>query len=310
MGTIITVLGPIESEHFGPALVHEHILVDFIGADQTGYHRWDREKVVQKMKPYLIEAKEKGIKGFVDCTPAYLGRDPWLLQRLAVETGLHILTNTGLYKEPYLPPYAFQESADQLAERWIREFEKGIETSRVKPGFIKIAVNPGPLIPIQVKIVQAAARASKATGMVIACHTGHGQAGMEALDLLEKEGLSPNRFIVVHADAERDPQYHYQWARRGAWVEYDGIGGRPLSEHIQLILQSKEKGYLHRLLISHDAGWYNPDQPEGGQPRGYTTITEELIPALKKAGITEQEIRQILRENPQKAFQLSKDAIN
>ncbi len=307
MGTIVTVLGPIESEHFGPALVHEHILVDFIGADKTGYHRWDREKVVQRMKPHLIEVKEKGIKGFVDCTPAYIGRDPWLLQRLAVETGLHILTNTGLYKEPYLPPYAFQESAGQLAERWVQEFEKGIETSRVKPGFIKIAVNPGSLIPIQIKIVQAAARASKATGMVIACHTGHGPAGMEALDLLEKEGLSPSRFIVVHADAEKDPQYHYRWAERGAWVEYDGIGGRPLAEHIQLILQFKEKGYLHRLLISHDAGWYDPDQPKGGQPRGYTTIMDDLIPALKKAGITEQEIRQILQENPQKAFQLAKD---
>ena len=41
----------------------------------------------------------------------------------------------------------------------MREFEEGIDGTGIRPGFIKIAVNPGPLIPIQQKMVRAAARA-------------------------------------------------------------------------------------------------------------------------------------------------------
>src|SRR5687768_16546826 len=82
-----TVLGPVPIARFGPALVHEHVMCDFIGADQTGRHRWAVDAVAKRMAPYLKQLKERGVTGFVDCTPAFIGRDPRVLKRLAEETG-------------------------------------------------------------------------------------------------------------------------------------------------------------------------------------------------------------------------------
>ena len=110
---------------------------------------------------------------------------PQLLKRLSEATGLHILTNTGLYKEPFLPDYAFKETAEQLAARWIAEFKNGIEGTGIKPGFIKIAVNPGKLIDVQKKIIHAATITSRKTGLTIGCHTGHGEAALKSLTLLK-----------------------------------------------------------------------------------------------------------------------------
>ena len=96
-GKIITVLGEIPAGVLGKTLVHEHILVDFIGADKISYDRWNRDQVEQKVLPYLLEAKQAGIKSIFDCTPAFLGRDVILLKRLSEKTGLHMITNTGYY---------------------------------------------------------------------------------------------------------------------------------------------------------------------------------------------------------------------
>ena len=39
--TVMTVNGPIRPEQIGTALIHEHFLVDFIGADQVNPNRWN-----------------------------------------------------------------------------------------------------------------------------------------------------------------------------------------------------------------------------------------------------------------------------
>jgi predicted metal-dependent phosphotriesterase family hydrolase len=59
---VMTVNGPESIGKSGITLEHEHILVDFIGADSTGYIRWNRDTVIKCMLPFLSEAKEKGIR--------------------------------------------------------------------------------------------------------------------------------------------------------------------------------------------------------------------------------------------------------
>ncbi len=246
---IQTVRGPIRPEEFGFVLPHEHIMCDFIGADKTGAHRWNADEVVEVMQPYLESIRKLGVTGFVDCTPAYIGRDPEILARLSKATNIHMVTNTGFYKEPYLPGYAFEETADQLAARWIHELREGIGDTAIKAGFIKIAVNPGRLIPIQQKIVRAAARAHKATGAIIASHTGHGIAALEEIDILEEEGVHPRHLIVVHADSEKDEQYHHQIAQRGAWLEYDAVRSEASDRYLRMIRSIADAGYAEQLLI-------------------------------------------------------------
>ena len=305
---IQTVRGAIRAEDLGPTLVHEHVMCDFIGAERTGKHRYDAREIIEVMRPDLEAVRALGMTGFVDCTPMFIGRDPEVLARLSEAVGIHILTNTGLYKEPFLPAYAFESSPDDLAARWIREFEDGIEGTGIRPGFIKIAVNPGHLIPVQQRIVRAACRTSRATGMVIACHTGHGIAAREATDIVVEEGVPPENFIFVHADSEPDPEQHVAAARRGIYVEYDGIRPDTQERSLKRVRDMLDLGFADRLLLSQDAGWYNVGEPRGGEPagkiRGYTYLGERFLPLLRESGVSEDTIRQLMVENPARAFAL------
>src|SRR5919202_714828 len=154
--SIQTVTGAIPAKDMGLTLIHEHILVDFVGADAISPNRWSRDEVVAKMLPHLQELKRLGCQTLFDCTPAYLGKDPLLLKELSERSRVAIITNTGYYgavDNKYLPAHALTEPADQLADRWVADYEKGIDGSGVKPGFIKISVNPGPLSDLHRKLV-------------------------------------------------------------------------------------------------------------------------------------------------------------
>lgn len=155
-------------------------MVDWIGAEQTTPGRYDFHEVVEAALPYLERARQVGVQTLLDCTPAFLGRDVAVLQFLAQKTGLHILTNTGIYgamDASFVPAYAFETSAESLAEAWIQEWEQGIDGTGILPAFMKIGVDPGPLSPIDRKLVETAAITHRATGLNIHSHTTDAEAG-------------------------------------------------------------------------------------------------------------------------------------
>jgi len=306
-GKIITVLGRIPAEALGKTLIHEHILVDFIGADKISYNRWNRDRVEEKVLPYLLEAKQAGVKSVFDCTPAFLGRDVILLKRLSEKAGLNIITNTGYYgavNNKYLPAWVKEETDRQLADRWIKEFKKGIENSDVYPGFIKISVDAGKLSVLHQKLVRAAAITHLETGLTICSHTGKSPAAFEQMDLLKTMGVKADAFVWVHAQAETDKSLHTRAARRGAWVSLDGIGWGDYENYADAITRLKKEHLLHRVLISHDAGWYKPGEPDGGKFTGFTNIFTRLFPLLDKRGFTKADYDQLLIKNPASAFAL------
>lgn len=302
--SIHTVTGVIDSESMGLTLPHEHIMCDFIGADKVSKDRYDTDEIIKTMIPYVEEIRDLGVKTFVDCTPAYIGRDPAILAEISNETGINIITNTGFYKEPYLPRYTWELSADELAERWMKEITTGIEGTEIKADFIKIAVNPGPLIPIQQKIVTAACRTHKKTGVAIASHTVKGLAALEQLDIFEREEAEPCAFIYVHAQGERDQKYHYEVAHRGGWVEYDGINEKTAEQNLKLISDMAEKGYEDNLLLSQDSGWYYVGEEKGGNIRGFAFLVKEFIPLLEKNGFDKPLIDKLTITNPRRAFEI------
>jgi phosphotriesterase-related protein len=303
----MTVSGPVPTDKIGITLTHEHILVDFIGADSISESRWERTKVINRSLPYLRQIKELGCRTFVDCTPAYLGRDPLILKSLSDSTGLNIITNTGYYganNNKYIPRFAFTESPDQLAERWVKEWENGIDGTGIRPGFIKIAVNRDSLSDFHKKLITAAARAHLKTGLIIASHTGPALPAFEQLEILEKEGVAPEAFIWVHAMNEKVPANLIKAAQSGAWISLDNLNDKNVDELLNIIKILKQYKLLNKVLLSHDAGWYDPAKENGGAYRGYTTLFEKLIPALREQRFSEEEIKQILVSNPAQAFEI------
>ena len=303
----MTVTGELKVEELGVTLTHEHVLVDFIGADQMSRDRYDQDEVVEVVLPHLKRVRELGCQTLVDCTPAWLGRDPMLLKRLSEVSGLRILTNTGYYgagKGKYLPAHAREEDADALAERWIKEWHDGIEGTGIRPGFIKIGVDGGALTEINRKLVEAACRTHLKTGLAIAAHTGDGTAALAQLEVLKQESVAPSAWIWVHAQSESDQMLHRQVAERGAWVEFDGISPTSIARHVELVTNLRAAGLLNRVLISHDAGWYAVGEPRGGKFRSYATVFTEFLPALKNAGFTAEETERIMVRNPAQAISI------
>lgn len=279
-------------------LVHEHVLVDFVGADAIVPGRYDADEVFRLALPKLQEIRALGCRRLLDCTPNYLGRDPKLLKRLARAADLDIWTNTGLYGARefiYLPAYAKTETAEQLARRWIAEWRNGVDGERVR--FIKIGVNRGPLHPLDRKLVSAAILTSKATGLTMAVHTGDGRAALDQLEMLQASGLATHKWVWVHAQNEKDLTVHERVARAGGWVEFDGINRAGAEWHRQAVEYMASRGLLRRVLLSQDSGWYRVGEPGGGKFDGYAYIFNEFLPRLDKEWRD-----QLMWLNPRAAF--------
>ena len=311
---VMTVTGPIKASKMGITLSHEHVLVDFIGADSTGYHRWDREQVVERVTPYFKELKAWNVHTVVECTPAYVGRDPWILRTLARKTGIHLITNTGYYgagDNLFLPRHFYEMNSMELSSLWIDEFRNGIEDSGVKPGFIKIAVGPSDtLSPDHEKIVAAAAMTHNKTGLVIASHTGPDNPAFAQIQILRTYGIDPSHFIWVHAQ-RGSLEGNLKAAGMGAWISLDNLNQSQFPDpeeqfstswYAERIQALKEAGYLNRVLLSHDAGWYSPGEEKGGDFRGYSDLFTALIPLLEERGFSQEDIDLLLLENPAEAF--------
>ena len=304
----MTVNGPVEAGKIGRTLAHEHILVDFSGADDYDPDAWNQEEVVKALLPYLQQLKLLGFSTFFEFTPEFLGRDPYILRLLSTQSGLNIVTNTGYYgavDNKYLPSTARNATAETLAQIWIDEFQHGIRRTGIKPGFIKISVNPGPLSELHKKLVKAAALTHLETGLSIASHTGPSEPAFQQIEVLKELGVHPSAFVWVHAQNEKDQHHYLEAAKMGAWVSLDGIQQDNVEEYAQRLDRMKQNGYLHKVLISQDAGWYEPGKPWNGPERMYTDISNYLIPKLKSMGFTGNNIKQLLEINPQKAFAIS-----
>ena len=304
--TVQTVTGAIPASDLGVTLMHEHIITDLRAPAQRRPEDYHREEAVRVALPHLQEVRKAGCRTLVETTPIHIGRDPDALRTLAARSGLNILCATGIYgaaEHRFVPDYALSESAEQLADRYAREFHDGIGKTGVKPGIIKTGVNTAtPLPEIERKLVRAAALAHKQTGLTVASHTGPGAPALEELEILDSVGVEPGRFIWVHAQTEKDHELHRRIAKQGAWVEFDGVGPESMDWHLECVRVMAEADLLHRTLVSQDAGWYRPGEPGGGDYRGYALLLAEFVPMLRANGFSAQDVDQLLVRNPAAAL--------
>lgn len=304
--SVMTVTGPIRVGEMGLTLPHEHVLVDFADVDTVVRpDRYNRRAVFETVRPYLRNLASAGGHTLVECTPQYLGRDPVLLRDLSEATGVRIVTNTGYYgarDDQHVPRHAYSDSVEALARRWIREWEEGIDGTGIRPGFLKIGVDGGPLSAIDRKLVRAACRAHLKTGLTMAVHTGPAHPAFEQLQVLAEEGVAPSAWIWVHAQNEDDFARHLEAARQGAWVSFDGYRAEETARYVRFVSTMRDNGLLDRVLLSHDNGWYSVGEPGGGDFAPYTSLLTDLLPALQEAGFSQKEIRQLTVANPGQAF--------
>jgi len=200
-----------------------------------------------------------------------------------------------------------------LANRWLKEWNEGIDGTGIKPSFMKISVGDAPISDLQRKIVEAAALTHLQSGLTIASHTGGGGAGMEELEIIEKKGVLPDAFVWIHAQNEQDRELHFKMAHKGAWVEFDGLypadsklNTQTINQYLDFLVGMKKEKLLHKTLLSQDAGWYHIGEANGGSYLPYHLIFTDFIPKLYENGFTKKEVKMLMNENPYQAFRVRK----
>jgi len=304
MAKLITTLGPVDAFPAGIILPHEHVFTDTRTPDTPGHGEAEMAEVIEVMSPQIARAQAAGIVALVECTPVGVGRRAEFLKAVSLATGFPLVVPTGIYREPWIPPWAREAEEGALRDWMTAELLDEIEGSGVQAGWIKLSAGDDGITPTEAKILRAAAVAGAVTHAAIGSHTIRGRVVREQLDIVERLGYSPERFIWIHAHVEPDLDLHLEIARRGAWLEYDAIGSDQVSDvvFLQLIRHMLEAGLGDRVLLSHDRGWYDPARPRGGTPQPYIYLSEQFLPKVKAAGIDEATIHQLTCINPFRAF--------
>ncbi len=302
-----TIDGPISVDDLGLILPHEHLFTDLRGPSVLDYAVADTDDAVRVVRPLLIEAYSSGVTAIVECSTVGVGRNISILKALNKITPIHIVVPTGVYREGYIPAELNSIHREELANLWIQELLEGIEDTKIRAGFIKISISDHGPTPLEERSLIAASIASQQTGAVVACHTANGSVYEKEWSTLEKSGLDPSSFIWVHANLEPDLKKHINAAKMGVYLEFDAIGATWQSQEamINAVLNLLEAGHIENILLSHDAGWYDPGS-QNGEPgegiRGYTALIKDFIPALRSRGVSKEEIIQLTHDNPARAF--------
>lgn len=302
MPHLITTLGPLAADQLGLILPHEHIFVDLGPIGENAYLHADPADVIRVMAPEIEAIKAQGVTALVECTPEGVGRRADIDRAVSLATNFPVVVPTGIYREPWVPQWAHDADETELRNWMLKELTGSIEDSGVQAAWIKVSAGDDGITDCEAKILRAAARAGAATNAIIGSHTIRGRVVRDQLDIIERAGYTAERFIWVHTQAEPDFDLHLEMARRGCWLEYDAIGSNEDEWYIERIQRLLDAGFGHRLLLSHDRGWYDPSKPGGGVPRPYTYLVEHFLPNLRQAGVDEATIIQLTQTNPFQAY--------
>ncbi len=337
---VMTVLGPIPVEALGVTLMHEHIFLDAsvwwkepaeasrrhlahqpLNMAILGELRMDPFLSLDNTKLYdpdvaaseLLQFRELGGETVVDVTNCGIGRDPLALQRISRRTGLQIVCGAGFYLDGSHPPYVRGMSSEDIAQEIARDVVEGIPSTGVHAGIIgEIGVGIE-FTPEERKILRGAARAQARTQVALTIHMpGWKRRGQEVLDIVAEEGGDLAHTVLDHMNPSLyDFDYQTALAARGAFLEYDMIGMEYFyadqqsqspsdEENAAAIKRLIDAGFLHSILLSQDVFLKMMLTCYGGWGYGY--VLRHFVPRLRRHGVTEEQIRTLLIENPRRVF--------
>lgn len=304
MTRLFTTLGLKSVDEVGMILPHEHIFVDLRTIDQQDATHVEASDVITLMAPELEKIKTLGVTALVECTPVGVNRRVDFVKAVSEASQFPILVPTGTYREPFIPKWAMAASEEEMRDWMLKELQEGIENTGVQAAWIKLSAGDDGITECESKILRAAAKAGIATNAIIGSHTIRGRVVKDQLDIIEAAGYNPERFIWIHTQNEPDLNLHREIAHRGAWIEYDSIGGERFSDEffLQRIQEVLEAGLGEHLLLSHDRGWFDPAKSGGGVPKSFSYINEMFFDKLRASGIDATAIKQLTHTNPFRAF--------
>lgn len=340
-GKVMTVNGAIAAESLGVTLMHEHILNDcrcwwhapktqerqylatsFVCIEVLGELRQDpfvnMHNITLDDEPLAItELKAFAAAGgqtVVEPTCKGIGRNPRALQSISKAAGLNIVMGAGYYLGSSHPAEVADMSVADIADEIVREALEGVEGSDAKIGLIGEIGVSSDFTPEEEKSLRGAAQAHVRTGLPLMVHLpGWFRLGHKVLDIVAEEGGKLRHTVLCHMNPSHDDlAYQEELAARGAFLEYDMIGMDffyadqqvqcPSDEEAaRAIVKLVDAGHLGRILLSHDVFLKMMLTRYGGN--GYAYVLQHFLPRLKRHGLDDSALDQMMRTNPSTVFQ-------
>jgi phosphotriesterase-related protein len=310
MTTVETALGPVAIAELGPTLMHEHVVTRSPGVHENWPHLFDRPAILALAERKMSDLHARGIRSIVDLTTVDLGRDIDLIVDVARRSRVHVIVATGVWWMPQR--YFNAHGVDHVAELFIRDITTGIGASGVKAAIIKCATDTAGVTSVIENVLRASARAQKATGVPISTHTwAAGRSGEAQQAIFAQEGVDLRRVIIGHSGDSDDLGYLRGLMERGSTIGMDRFGLEhflPTAKRVEVLARLCAEGYAGRMVLSHDANCWTDMLSEDDKRRTrplwhYTHISDDILPALRKAGVSDDQIDQMLVRNPRAIFE-------
>lgn len=344
MSQVITVKGPISPEELGITTCHTHVLLDLrtlfimpeeasrislaeapLTMENLGAVRRDAVAVkdnlfigdVNAAVRELTRYKMMGGDGLVEVSARGIGRDPLGLLRVSNATGLKIICSTGFYIGASHPPLVARSGLSELCNLMVGELTRGIGTTGIRAGVIKIAMGTtegGPFVSEnEEKAFRAAARAQAETRAALEIHPARPYTGKHwdtYFDIIKQEGGYIEKCLACHMEFfAQDIEYQKTLLDRGVTVSYDQFGGEeyfysrgdaypPDKLRVDGVVALIEAGYAGQVVLSNEVAFKCNYVQFGGH--GYAHLLENILPEFRSRGMAEGQIQTMLVENPRR----------
>jgi phosphotriesterase-related protein len=319
MTSVATAGGEIDSSTLGRTLMHEHVFV--LTPDvQQNHDEWDEDIRVADAVEKLTALKAAGYDTIVDPTVIGLGRYVPRVVRVADQVGINIVVATGVYTYDTAPFYFRHKGPglgpdfpEPMVDLFVRDITEGIpQTQGVRAGLLKCAIDEHGMTPDVERIMRAVAQAHRRTGTPITIHTHPGsQTGLQAHRVLSDEGVDPRRVVLGHSGDSTDADHLSELAELGYTLGMDrfGLDLAPTAEQrLGIVVEMVRRGYVDQLVLAHDAACYIDWVDQQLKPAvlpdwHYLHIEQDVLPALRKDGVNDEQIDQMLVANPRRYFE-------
>ena len=314
-----TVRGRIPTGALGVTLMHEHVFVLSPEIMANYPEGWGDEQAREQAAVEKLNAlKAVGVDTIVDPTVIGLGRYIPRIQRVAAQTELNIVVATGVYTYNDVPMYfhfsgpgTTLNGPEPMVDMFIRDITEGIAGTGVKAAILKCATDEPGVTPGVERVLRAVAQAHRATGVPITTHThAHTRRGLEQQRIFAEEGVDLSRVVIGHSGDTTDLDYLEELVAAGSYLGMDRFGVDTIlgfADRVDTVAKMCARGHAGRMVLAHDASCYIDWLPEAALPVvlpnwHYLHIHNDVLPALRERGVTEDQITAMLVDNPRAIF--------
>jgi phosphotriesterase-related protein len=315
-----TVRGAIDTGGLGVTLMHEHVFIMSPEITDNYPEAWGQEaKREADAITRLNELKSRGVDTIVDLTVVGLGRYIPRIARIADATDINIIVATGLYTYNDVPltlslrgPGTLLDGPELMTDMFVGDITNGIADTGIKAAILKCATDEPGVTPGVERVLRAVAQAHRQTGVPISTHTHAAtKRGLEQQKIFAEEGVDLSRVVIGHCGDTTDTGYLDELIANGSYIGMDRFGLDTFlstEERVNTVATMCERGHADKMVLSHDAScfldWLPEDLLRVGMPNWhYLHIHNDVLPALKARGVTDEQITTMLVDNPRKIFE-------